>query len=215
MAGGPRAIVRLPRRDLDELEAHLRDSVTALQARDLSAEEAFYVATKRVGNGAMLVKEFGKINAVNVWVERSLWALIAMQTWTVIQTIFMTMGISLHVYGPSLISADSIWSTISSVMLYSIIPMMVVVLIFWGLFKSPKSKLGGFLENLSVRPGAVALLFFLLSVGAHFFHAYMVKEINRWEGAAFWMVYVWYLPASGIYSGLIFLLARKRLLRKA
>src|SRR5579864_713458 len=70
--------------NLDELETHLRDSVTALQTRDLSAEEAFLVATKRVGTGAVLVKEFGKVNAVNIWVERSLWALIAMQLWNLI-----------------------------------------------------------------------------------------------------------------------------------
>ncbi len=64
--------------NLDELEAHLRDSVATLQGRELSPEEAFLIATKRVGSGALLGKEFGKVNSANVWVERCLWALIMM-----------------------------------------------------------------------------------------------------------------------------------------
>ncbi len=35
--------------ELEELEAHLRDSIASLQSRGLAATEAFLVATQRVG----------------------------------------------------------------------------------------------------------------------------------------------------------------------
>ena len=53
--------------NLNELESHLRDSIATLQKSGLSAEEAFLVATKRVGNGATLGVEFDPDAA---WNER-------------------------------------------------------------------------------------------------------------------------------------------------
>jgi len=51
------------RADLDELEAHLRDAIPALQAAGLSSEEAFVVASRRIGTRHTLESEFGKINS--------------------------------------------------------------------------------------------------------------------------------------------------------
>ena len=51
------------RADLDELEAHLRDAIPALQAAGLSSEEAFVVASRRIGTRQTLESEFGKINS--------------------------------------------------------------------------------------------------------------------------------------------------------
>jgi hypothetical protein len=67
--------------NLDELESHLRDSTTTLQTRGLSAEEAFVVAKKRVGGGASLEAEFGKVNGTAVWLDRLFWMLIGLQVW--------------------------------------------------------------------------------------------------------------------------------------
>lgn len=57
---------QLQQEDLNELEAHVRDSVVQLETKGLSSEESFLVATHRVGNPAQLEPEFAKIN-------RSLW----------------------------------------------------------------------------------------------------------------------------------------------
>ena len=62
--------------NLDELETHLRDSVAALQARGLSAEEAFFVAARRAGSSAALGAEFGKVNTRGIWLDRVLWMLV-------------------------------------------------------------------------------------------------------------------------------------------
>jgi hypothetical protein len=64
------------RENLDELETHLRDSVAALQGRGLSEAEAFLVAIRRAGSGAILGAEFGKVNARSIWLDRVLWMLV-------------------------------------------------------------------------------------------------------------------------------------------
>lgn len=48
--------------DLAELESHLRDAVIQLQGRELSEEEAFLIATRRMGSVEQLEVEFGKVN---------------------------------------------------------------------------------------------------------------------------------------------------------
>ena len=56
--------------DLDELEAHLRDAVPGLQAAGLSPEEAFLIATRRIGPRHALESEFRKINTGHAWLNR-------------------------------------------------------------------------------------------------------------------------------------------------
>lgn len=68
----------IPAPTLDELETHLLGSLEALRAKGLSEEEAFYVAARRVGPVATLSREFAKINALSVWSDRALWALLGM-----------------------------------------------------------------------------------------------------------------------------------------
>ncbi|HWQ90615.1 MAG TPA: permease prefix domain 1-containing protein [Clostridia bacterium] len=59
--------------DADELEMHLRDSITALEGKGLTAQEAFWVAKSRLGTHEALEVEFGKVNAEQVWIDRLLW----------------------------------------------------------------------------------------------------------------------------------------------
>ena len=56
--------------DLDELEAHLRDAIPALEAAGLSSEESFLIASRRIGTRHTLESEFGKINAGRAWLNR-------------------------------------------------------------------------------------------------------------------------------------------------
>lgn len=61
--------------EVDELESHLRDSVDALSSSELSAEEAFWVATRRVGSPEAIALEFTKINGARTWSRRVQWML--------------------------------------------------------------------------------------------------------------------------------------------
>jgi hypothetical protein len=67
--------------NLDELESHLRDSVATFETRGLSAEEAFLVATRRIGASSALEPEFGKVNQPTIWLDRFFWMLIGLQVW--------------------------------------------------------------------------------------------------------------------------------------
>src|SRR5512137_1368816 len=59
--------------NLEELEGHLRESISTLHARGLSVEEAFLVATRRLGSERQLADEFAKANPQRTWTERALW----------------------------------------------------------------------------------------------------------------------------------------------
>jgi hypothetical protein len=54
-------------RDVDELEAHLRDQIAELNAASLTADEAFLVAVKRMGNVDTLSREFAREHSGRLW----------------------------------------------------------------------------------------------------------------------------------------------------
>lgn len=58
-----------------ELEAHLRESVSELEVKGLSEQEAFLVATNRLGHPTMLQQEFVKNNLSGRWRYRLFWML--------------------------------------------------------------------------------------------------------------------------------------------
>src|ERR671924_67943 len=54
-------------RDVDELEAHLRDQIADLDAAGLTADEAFLVAVKRMGDLDTLSREFAREHRGRLW----------------------------------------------------------------------------------------------------------------------------------------------------
>lgn len=54
-------------RDVDELEAHLRDEVAELEAAGLSADEAILVAVKRMGDLDALSREYAREHSGRLW----------------------------------------------------------------------------------------------------------------------------------------------------
>ena len=61
---------------LNELESHLRDAIGDLQAKGLSAEEAFLVAVRRCGSRQQLKHEFGKRMVLERWFFRIAWIIL-------------------------------------------------------------------------------------------------------------------------------------------
>jgi hypothetical protein len=55
------------RHDLDELEAHLRDQIADLDAAGLTADEAFLVSVKRMGDLDTLSREFAREHSGRLW----------------------------------------------------------------------------------------------------------------------------------------------------
>ena len=53
--------------DIEELEGHLRDQLTALTEAGLAGEEAFLVAVKRMGSLDALSREFARAHSDRLW----------------------------------------------------------------------------------------------------------------------------------------------------
>src|SRR5918999_2361931 len=54
-------------RDVDELEAHLRDQIAELNAAGLTGDEAFLVGVKRMGDLDDLSREFAREHSGRLW----------------------------------------------------------------------------------------------------------------------------------------------------
>jgi hypothetical protein len=85
--------------NLAELESHLTESVATLQARGLSVEEAFWVATRRVGPEPRVAAEFAKVNGGAVWLDRGLWMLVGIQLWWFVSTCLVAVAPALLALG--------------------------------------------------------------------------------------------------------------------
>jgi len=64
---------------LQELESHLRDSIEALRAAGNLEEDAFALASYRLGRANQLEAEYAKAHREGVWFERILWMLLGAQ----------------------------------------------------------------------------------------------------------------------------------------
>ena len=61
--------------NIHELEAHLREGIADFVEKGLSREEAFLVASARLGEHSALDREYGKVNGTHIWRRRILWML--------------------------------------------------------------------------------------------------------------------------------------------
>ena len=59
--------------DMEELEHHVRDSMSTLASLGLSPEEAFILATHRVGAPVRVAREFAKVNGSRLWYQQAAW----------------------------------------------------------------------------------------------------------------------------------------------
>ena len=59
--------------ELQELESHLRESISVQHARGLSIQESFMIAVRRLGSEQQLSEEYAKANPQRIWTDRALW----------------------------------------------------------------------------------------------------------------------------------------------
>ena len=205
--------------NLDELETHLRDSVSVLQARDLSAEESFLVATKRVGGGAALGKEFGKANSQVIWIERALWALVIMQLWVALESLgysLIQIITRLANYHPNFTLGEMDgWIGFITIVGLPAIGVILMALLVWRFFQSPQSWVRGKLEKLSSQPFSLAISLLVLSLVVEFVSGLTINWMVGGRGGYVVWYYFRSLPLNLFYAGAVFVLARKRLLRIA
>jgi len=78
--------------NVEELEQHLRDSIAELQSAGLRENEAFLIATTRVGEPEALGQEFGKVNGGHVWAQRMFWMLSGFLFFEIVQFAISAMA---------------------------------------------------------------------------------------------------------------------------
>ncbi|MBL8892028.1 MAG: hypothetical protein JNL67_18780 [Planctomycetaceae bacterium] len=78
--------------NLNELESHLRDAIEDLTAKGLSDQEAFLVATYRLGTPETLNAEFRKVNGSDVWRDRILWIITGYIGGTALTALFQGLS---------------------------------------------------------------------------------------------------------------------------
>jgi hypothetical protein len=193
--------------NLTELESHLRDSIATLQRSGLSAEEAFLVATKRVGNTATLGVEFAKANPEAVWLERFFWAIIALQAWWMIGYLTSSCLKLLTVLAKQWGVAD--WVSMGlSIVPVPVSAVMVTGIVAWWLFTHPKSKILASFAELSNRPVLLSLAIFLVGTAT-------MLPYGAFHRVSAVGVYLERASYNAVFACLTYILARRRLLKTA
>lgn len=207
--------------NLDELEVHLRDSMSALEARGLAGDEAFLVATKRVGSSAVLGREFAKANSQLVWVERLLWAIVIMQLWAAVQSLGSSLAFlvrwAANFYPVPEQSEMDVWLKFPGKMIaLPGLGIILLALLAWRFFNSSQSWLREKLDKLSSQPFSLAASLLVFSLTIHFVSIIVIALTVARHGVP--LSYYFQSGSLGLelfYAGAVFVLARKRLLRKA
>lgn len=92
---------------IEELESHLRDSIAALHQRGLSEEEAFFIATRRLGPPSAIETEFAKVNRPALLTSRLGWMIAGIGMYLVISELGRVASRAAMFVGDRLISGGT------------------------------------------------------------------------------------------------------------
>jgi len=125
--------------DIDELESHLREEIDNLTTLKLSDEEAFLVATHRLGSTDSLAEEYEKINLGVKFRHRLFWIATGVLGYFLATYLADAVSIALSVSSGSMDYNTGIVFIVSKIMFWSII-----VFLCYQLYK-------GDFDNLKIR----------------------------------------------------------------
>lgn len=78
--------------DIEELSNHLEDEIEVLVKKELSAEEAFWVAQKRLGNPAEIGEAFEKAQLNSFWLKVARTAIVILSTGLIISSFIQILS---------------------------------------------------------------------------------------------------------------------------
>ena len=122
--------------ELDELEHHLRDSMSELRARQLTEEESFLIAARRFGSGEVLTREFSKVNPNRVWPTRLCWMMAGIFLCQWLGSVSGTVTRMLVQYAP--LSVNGHWLGLLMVLIQWIGLLAPVLGFLWLMTARPK-----------------------------------------------------------------------------
>jgi hypothetical protein len=137
--------------NVNELESHLRDSAASLQTGGLSAEEAFLIATRRIGKSQQLESEFGKLNRNSIWLGRILWMLIGLQLWPLVEglvsgTVGYVFELGWRKVSQSPIAGGAAWPILFA-MLFQLPALLVAAWLAWLVLR----KSGALVQRIAAK----------------------------------------------------------------
>ncbi len=147
--------------DIEELQIHLLEEIDILMVAGLNQEEAFVIASRRIGSPGELACEFAKINTVAIWKNRFFWMIIGVLMLQIVSACgnFLARGGAL--IGCQLIG----WNPLNAGVISAVIQITVLTCLFIAFYiavvplsllrKIPKKTLIGIII------AATALNFFL------------------------------------------------------
>jgi hypothetical protein len=213
--------------NLNELESHLRDSIAALRTRGLSADEAFIVATRRIGKGGLLEAEFAKVNAQTMWLDRILWMLIGVQVWGFISGAIGLLAQNALLFGLRGAGYDfkmqGVVVTVTLIALLNLAGFAGSLALCWWLFCRNGQRLGLWLGRLLRGRATWALTFgalYLLSLSITLIRwgtqSLVVTSLGKEQVGGFHYSMgvsnvITFLITPVVFVGLTLFLARKRL----
>ena len=149
--------------DVMELESHLCDSMDNLKAKGLSEQEAFYIATHRLGRPDVLANEFGKVNeALRLW-SRILYAGLGIILLNIISSIssILADGIRILLFGLGLKAKDIAYFGIAA----QVIALLAVIISSYFLIKYKRNGIASFLGS-GFGKASLVIITFILIVGS-------------------------------------------------
>jgi hypothetical protein len=165
--------------NLDELEDHLRMSLETMQKSGLSEEEAFLIASRRMGSTQNLDSEYGKINTVERWTRYMRWmvtGILAFQAFTMIWKFAARL-----VSGYWLVTSQSI---VSTGIVFVVLSILLPVALWTGIkaVTSENSKLTAVIPSIRSRPGLwtslLVSVFVLIPVGGILFTSITASQLT-------------------------------------
>lgn len=152
--------------DIDELETHLIEEVDNLKKKDLSEEEAFWIANSRIGSIEILNQEFRKVNSNYIWKKRLLWFLGGY--------LFFTIFRSISRLAANLFIAYDGLRTVSEAIIFSAVNILLPALILYLILSTKvrtffSNKLSKRIEQLKTYQIVIIFSLIMIIIVAQFY----------------------------------------------
>lgn len=142
--------------DIEELQIHLLEEIDILMAAGLNQEEAFVIASRRIGSPGELACEFAKINTIAIWKNRFFWMIIGVLMLQIVSACgnFLARGgalIGCQLVGWNALNTGIISAVIQIAVLLCLLVGFYIAAVHFSLFrKIPKKTLIGIIIAVSI-----------------------------------------------------------------
>lgn len=191
--------------NIEELEDHLRMSISQLVKHELSEDEAFLIATKRIGASSNLKIEFGKINSIVLWIQRLRWMVLGVLFFQACSGMWMLFAKVTSEY-LLIFSKSAMTSGVVFIVFSTLLPIIVWIVLrdITHADSSLHNRLTMFsqfmVENQKVLAGLLASIFLIIPVA----ETYLSSTVTRSLTPRVFGEYSFVVSVYGLIAGIFF-----------